>query len=186
VVAGPPDFVAEIELSRGIEPESHLNANWITLHRDVFDGTCANCHTTDDPGGVSDTSFCSNSACHGSSWEYAGFDAPSLREILNAQLPTPVPPPTGGPLTFEATAGPLLAERCGACHGGASPVEGLDLTSYAAALAGGTGGPAIVPGDPETSLLVRVQSGEQRHFGQLTPEELDLIIEWIAAGAPEN
>jgi nitrate/TMAO reductase-like tetraheme cytochrome c subunit len=186
VVADPPDFVAQIELSRGIEPESHLNANWITLHRDVFDGTCVNCHTADDPGGASNTSFCSNSACHGSAWEYAGFDAPALREILSAQLPTPVPPPTGGPLTFEATAGPLLAERCGACHGEESPVEGLDLTSYATALAGGNGGPAIVPGDPEASLLVRVQSGEQRHFGQLTAEELDLIIEWIAAGAPEN
>jgi hypothetical protein len=186
VVAGPPDFVAQIELSRGIEPQSHLNSNWITLHRDVFDETCANCHTTGDPGGVSSTSFCSNSACHGSAWDYAGFDAPALREILSAQLPTPVPQPIGGPLTFEATVGPLLAERCGACHGGASPVQGLDLTAYASALSGGAAGPAIIPGDPEASLLVRVQSGEQRHFGQLTPEELDLVIEWITAGAPEN
>ncbi|HLB64941.1 MAG TPA: c-type cytochrome domain-containing protein [Anaerolineales bacterium] len=186
VVAGPPDFVAQIELSRGIEPQSHLNANWITLHRDVFDATCANCHTTADPGGVSNASFCSNSACHGSAWEYAGFDAPRLREILSAQLPTATPPPTGGPLTFEATIGPLLTSRCGSCHGGASPVEGFDLTTYSGALAGGSGGPAVIPGDPEGSLLVQKQSGEQRHFGQLTPEELDRVVEWIAAGAPED
>ncbi len=186
VVAGPPDFVAEIELSRGIEPESHLNANWITLHRDSFDQTCSNCHTTDDPGGVSNTSFCSNSACHGSTWEYAGFDAPALREILSAQLPTPTPLPLGGPLTYQATIGPLLTSRCGTCHGGASPIQGLDLTTYAGVLAGGEGGPAVVPGDAEASLLVQKQSGEQRHFGQLSPEELDLIVEWITAGAPED
>jgi hypothetical protein len=29
VVAGPGDFVAEIEISRGPEPESHLNPNWM-------------------------------------------------------------------------------------------------------------------------------------------------------------
>jgi len=34
--------------------------------------------------------------------------------------------------------------------------------------------------------LVQVQSGSQAHFGQLTPEELDLVIQWILAGAPEN
>jgi hypothetical protein len=44
----------------------------------------------------------------------------------------------------------------------------------------------ILPGDPEASRLVQIQSAEQRHFGQLTPEELDLIIAWIAAGAPES
>jgi nitrate/TMAO reductase-like tetraheme cytochrome c subunit len=186
VVAGPPDFVADIELSRGIEPQSHLSANWILLHRDVFDATCANCHTTGDPGGVSNTSFCSNSACHGSAWQYAGFDAPALREILSAQIPTPTPSATGGPLTYEATIGPLLLSRCGSCHGGDSPIQGLDLTTYTGALAGGASGPAVVPGDAQASLLVQKQSGAQRHFGQLTPEELDLVIEWIVAGAPEN
>jgi hypothetical protein len=61
----------------------------------------------------------------------------------------------------------------------------LDLTAYSGTLSGGTGGPAVVPGHPEASLLVQRQSGE-RHFGQLTPEELDLVIDWIGAGAPES
>jgi hypothetical protein len=76
VVAGPPDFLADIEVSRGLEPSSHLDPSWIHMHREVFDTSCVNCHTTDDPGGTSNTSFCSNSACHGNVWEYAGFDAP--------------------------------------------------------------------------------------------------------------
>jgi hypothetical protein len=104
VTTGPSDFVANIEISRGPEPESHKNSNWISLHRDVFDPTCENCHTTDNPGGSDDSSFCSNSACHSNVYTFAGFDAPRLREILLEQLP---PPPSleieAGPLTYADT-----------------------------------------------------------------------------------
>jgi mono/diheme cytochrome c family protein len=187
VVAGPDDYVAAIEISRGPEPESHLNPNWITLHRQVFDPTCENCHTTGDPGGVSNTSFCSNSACHGSAYDYAGFDAPALREVLQEQLPpTPTPAPVSedAELTYTTVIGPMLQTRCGSCHG-ADGLQGLDLTSYQSTMAGGQSGPAVVPGDPENSLLMIVQTGDTPHFSQLSPQELDLVIQWIEAGAPE-
>jgi hypothetical protein len=189
VVAGPSDFTASIEVSRGPEPQSHRNANWIGLHNQAFDETCKNCHTTEDAGGSSNMSFCSNSACHGSAWEYAGFDAPALRQVLQAQLPptpTPQPLPTGGALTYTATIGPLLQSRCGSCHGETSSIQGLNLSSYEGAMQGGQSGPAILPGDAEGSLLVQKQSGAQAHFGQLTPDELQLVIDWITAGAPAN
>ncbi len=129
VVAGPNDFVADIEISRGPEPESHRNPNWIHLHNQVFDGTCANCHTIGNPGGTDNTSFCSNSACHGNVWQYAGFDAPGLRQTLLDQLPTqptPVPLPEGGPLTYTGydrspLPGALRAMPCIQRHGGAEP-----------------------------------------------------------------
>ena len=190
VVAGENDFVANIEVSRGPEPESHLNPNWISMHRDVFDYTCENCHTTEDPGGTSNISFCSNSACHGSSYDYAGFDAPGLREILAEQLPEPPPPPPeieevpGEEITYGNVAGPLLIQRCGSCHG-ENPMVGLDLTSYETTMAGSDNGPVIIPGDPAGSLLIQVQSGEKPHFGQFSPEELDLIAQWIDTGAAE-
>ncbi len=188
IVADTADFVTNIEISRGPEPENHLNANWITLHRDVFDPTCENCHTTEDPGGLSNTSFCSNSACHGSVWTYAGFDAPKLRLVLEEQLPPPyVEPqaPTGGALTFEDIIGPLFEIRCASCHG-TDGIAGLDLSSYEATMAGGDGGSAVIPGDPENSLLITKQTGEQAHFGQFNAEELARVSEWIAAGAPES
>lgn len=188
VVSGPTDFVADVEISRGPEPESHLNQNWISLHHDAFNETCANCHTTDNPGGTDNSSFCSNSACHGNVWEYAGFDAPGLREILMPQIPptpTPLPEQPGGELTYDAVIGPLFQSRCGSCHGDGG-IQGLNLTTYQTALAGGISGPAIVPGDPEKSLVVQKQSADKPHFSQLTPQELDRVIQWIEAGAPEK
>jgi nitrate/TMAO reductase-like tetraheme cytochrome c subunit len=188
VVAGAEDFVADIEISRGPEPESHFNPNWIALHRDVFDPTCASCHTTDDPGGTSNTSFCSNSACHGNVYTYAGFDAPALREILKEQLPPPAPEapaPSGSETpTFDSFVGPLFAAKCTVCHGGSSPQKGLDLSSYAGTMEGGEGGPTIIAGDSVGSLLVQVQSGQ--HFATFSAEELETVKNWIDAGAPEN
>lgn len=189
VVAGPEDLTADIEVYRGPEPESHQNTNWISLHRDAFDGTCQNCHNTEDAGGTSNVSFCSNSGCHGQTWIYAGFDAPELRAVLQSQLPTPsAPEPTvgaGAAAVWEGSVGPLLSQRCGSCHG-TDGTRGLTLTTYAGALAGGSSGPAIVPGDVANSLLIKKQTAATPHYGQLTSAELDLVKRWIEAGAPEK
>lgn len=188
VVAGPDDFVANIEISRGPEPETHLNSNWISLHNQALDATCENCHTTGNPGGTDNSSFCSNSACHGSAWTYAGFDAPGLREVLLAQLPptpTPTPLPEGSQITYETAIGAIFQSRCGNCHGQAATL-GLNLTTYASAMAGSQNGLVILPGDPENSLLIQKQTAEPPHFGQFSPEELELVTQWIGAGAPEK
>ncbi len=189
VVSGPSDFVAEIEISRGPEPDSHRNPNWITLHHDVFDPSCSNCHTTDNPGGVDNSSFCSNSACHGNVWEFAGFDAPGLRELLQSQiraLSLPEPEPTvDQPLAFNGSIGSLFEARCVTCHG-VGGLSGLNLSTYAGALAGGLSGAAFVPGDPDASLAIIKQTTQAPHFAQLDPQELDLLKSWIEAGAPEG
>ena len=188
VVAGAEDFVTNIEISRGPEPESHRNPNWISLHNQVFDTTCTACHTTDDPGGTSNTSFCSNSACHGNVYTYAGFNAPQLREILQSQLPTPEPTPEQPPLvsapTFDNYVGPLFAAKCTVCHGELA-TGGLKLLTYADTMKGSTNGEIIVSGDSPNSVLYQVQS-EGKHFSNLTPEELELVKQWIDAGALEK
>lgn len=190
VVAGREDFVTNIEISRGPEPSSHLNPNWIALHRQVLDESCANCHTIENPGGVDNTSFCSNSACHGSAWEYAGFDAPGLREILMAQMPEVVEAAvsqteTAGPLTYEGVIQGLFMNRCAACHGSGG-IMGLDVTTYSSLMKGSVNGPVIKPGNSAESLLIQKQTGELNHFGQFTPDELQSIRAWIDAGAPEK
>jgi mono/diheme cytochrome c family protein len=97
-----------------------------------------------------------------------------------------MPAPVGGALTYAETIGPLFEARCGSCHGATDSIQDLNLTSYQGVLEGGTSGPAIVPGDPGSSLLVQKQTAGTPHFGQLSPQELELVIQWIEAGAPEN
>jgi mono/diheme cytochrome c family protein len=79
----------------------------------------------------------------------------------------------------------LLQSRCGACHG-ENGLQGLNLTNYASLLAGGKSGPALISGDPDASLIVQKQTAAQPHFAQLTPQELELLIQWIRSGAPEK
>ncbi len=188
VVKGQEDFVTKIELSSGIEPETHKNPNWINLHNQAFGASCAACHTMDDPGGTSNTSFCSNSACHGNVYTYAGFDAPSLREILQSQLPPPEPtaetPTLSGAPTYENYVGPLVTAKCGACHGDLA-TAGLNMLTYEGIMTGSSKGAVIIPGDSANSLLVQVQS-TGKHFANLAAEELEAIKQWIDAGAPEQ
>ncbi len=186
-VATQQDFVTKIEISRGPEPDSHRNANWITLHNKAFDATCSNCHTTEGAGGTSNTSFCSNSACHGNAYTYAGFDAPRLREILQPQLPAPEPTvtlaPTSGAPTFE-NIGPLFSAKCTLCHTGAGAPLGLNLSTYADVLKGSQNGPIITVNDSANSQLILAQ--RETHFANLTAAELELVKEWIEAGALEK
>ena len=188
VVKGPDDFVTRIEISSGVEPESHLNPNWISLHNQAFGASCMACHTTDDPGGTSNTSFCSNSACHGNVYTFAGFDAPKLREILKSQLPPPEPtveaPALSGAPTFENYVGPLLAAKCTACHGDLA-TAGLDMQTFTSLMKGSSNGPVVVPGDSANSKLFQIQSAGG-HFANLTAEELEILKQWIDAGAPEK
>ena len=187
VVTGSEALVTDIEIRHGPEPASHLNANWISLHNRAYDQTCASCHTTTDDGGTSNTSFCSNSACHGTVYPYAGFDAPALRDILKQQVPAPstvtTVPSASGPLTYDSYVGPLFVAKCGSCHG-TNASAGLNLTTYAGAMQGGSDGPVIVAGDSANSILVNIQSSD--HFANLSSQELEAVKQWIDSGALEK
>ena len=55
---------------------------------------------------------------------------------------------------FETRVRPVLAEHCYSCHGRLVRGE-LRMDSRESLLEGGVSGPAIVPGDPDASLLIR-------------------------------
>jgi hypothetical protein len=188
IVKGADNFVTKIEISTGAEPESHRNPNWISLHNQAFGSSCTACHTMDDPGGTSNTSFCSNSACHGNVFTFAGFDAPKLREILKSQLPLPEPtaevPTLSGAPTYENYVKALVTTKCAGCHGDLA-TAGLNMLTYEGIMKGGSEGPVIIPGDMANSKLVQVQSTGS-HFANLTVDELEIIKQWINAGAPEK
>ena len=76
------------------------------------------------------------------------------------------------------------AGRCGTCHGDLA-TAGLNLLSYESLMAGSENGVVVIPGDSAGSVLFQVQS-EGGHLGNFTNEELELIQQWIDAGAPDN
>jgi nitrate/TMAO reductase-like tetraheme cytochrome c subunit len=177
----PPDgSTAFMPVTEPFEPESHVDSNWISRHRFEFDSTCEGCHDVSNPGGTDDSSFCANSNCHATEWTYAGLDATRIIALTN-QLADTLPTYPEAPLTWDALVGPILASRCTSCHGGTA---GLYLDSYEGAMAGGNLGPAIIPGNAEESLLIKLQ--REGHPNSLPPEELDWISQWIDAGAPQS
>jgi formate dehydrogenase gamma subunit len=74
---------------------------------------------------------------------------------------------------------------CTSCHGDNLQTAGLSLASYEAALAGGSSGPGIVPGDPEGSVIVQVMEAGG-HPALLDAGQLATLREWILAGAPSG
>lgn len=80
----------------------------------------------------------------------------------------------------------VLQKNCFTCHG-ALKVGGLDLRTRDSIATGGARGAAIVPSDPERSLLYRFASHEAEPTmppGQkLSDDDIDLLRRWILEGA---
>ena len=87
---------------------------------------------------------------------------------------------------FEKFVRPTLVSHCIQCHGETKQEGGLRLTSLESLLAGGDSGPAIVPGQPDESLLLealRYESFEMPPTEQLDEKVIAGITEWVSAGS---
>ncbi|HEY0072726.1 MAG TPA: PSD1 and planctomycete cytochrome C domain-containing protein [Abditibacteriaceae bacterium] len=89
---------------------------------------------------------------------------------------------------FESKVRPLLVDKCYSCHGTQKQRGGLRMDSREAMLKGGDSGTALVPGDPQKSLLVRAfhYEGELKMppAGKLKAEEIAALSQWVQSGAP--
>ena len=90
---------------------------------------------------------------------------------------------------FEKNVRPVLARQCLGCHSSpTSPMGGLRLDSRESLLKGGKRGPAVVPGKPAESLIVRaVRQTEPLRMppsGKLKDAEIAALAQWIQDGAP--
>jgi hypothetical protein len=89
---------------------------------------------------------------------------------------------------FEKRIRPVLAEHCFSCHGADKQRAGLRLDSRSAMLKGGENGPAVKPGDPDASLLLRAvkQTGDLKMppKSRLTAQAVADLETWIKLGAP--
>jgi cytochrome c553 len=96
-----------------------------------------------------------------------------------------------GPVAFfEKKVRPILVEHCYTCHSAdTKPAGGLRVDDRNGLLTGGNAGPAIVPGKPEASLLLkRVAQGDAKRRMPLQGEHLGSeqiadLTTWIKDGA---
>jgi mono/diheme cytochrome c family protein len=96
--------------------------------------------------------------------------------------------PASGAVSFAKDIAPLLQDSCVSCHGGEKTSKGLDLKTYASLMAGSQNGAVMNPGDAANSLMVqKIQSGSMPKRGtKWTADQLQLLVNWINAGAQNN
>ncbi len=97
------------------------------------------------------------------------------------------------PVDFQIDVLPLLRKSCLACHHAPKPKGDLLLETVAGMLKGGENGPAIVPGKPAESRLIRSASRVEKPYmppannkadaPPLTGHELGILQLWIEQGA---
>jgi len=93
---------------------------------------------------------------------------------------------------FEAKIRPVLVAKCYGCHSSKlkAPMGGLALDTKAALLAGGSSGPALIPGKPDESRIIAALSYtdpalQMPPSGKLPDAVLADFRQWIAAGATD-
>jgi len=94
---------------------------------------------------------------------------------------------------FEAKIRPLLVKHCYQCHSAGAAAKNnlkgdLFLDSRDASRRGGKRGPAIIPGQPGTSLLISALKQESLKMppqGKLPDELIAHFEKWILLGAPD-
>jgi len=101
----------------------------------------------------------------------------------------PAPQTAEGIAFFEREVRPVLVARCHGCHAAETkPSGGLRVDDLHGLKTGGGRGPAIVPGDPAASLLIKAVRRQDAKLamppeGPLESEEIAVLERWIATGA---
>jgi mono/diheme cytochrome c family protein len=174
--------------------------------REVYGQLCTQCHGDRGEGGIG--TALGEQAWQSANSDSAVFDAINLGhdatamiawgEILTSQQIEQLvlhirtlesSTSTAGPPTFVGDVLPIFDASCTVCHG---TLGGWTGTSYEEALNTGASGPTIIPGDPDNSRLVQSLVGTHPDgvimppSGTMSDADIQVIIDWIAAGALEQ
>ncbi len=91
-----------------------------------------------------------------------------------------------GTPSFAADVLPIFQAKCTVCHG---TFGGWTASSYTSVMTTGAHAPVVVAGDAIASLLVQKLQGTRSLMppaGKLPDAEIQIIIDWINTGAPDN
>ncbi len=108
-------------------------------------------------------------------------------------LPAVASEPPGSEAYFESHVRPVLVQRCYDCHAGDKAGGGLSLDTREGWALGGERGPAILPGDAESSLLIQAVRGDDPSWRMppeddgppLSDDEVAALVQWVNAGATD-
>ncbi len=94
-------------------------------------------------------------------------------------------------ITYQDQVRPILENRCMNCHNPDKKKGGLDLSTFAATMAGGSGGVNLEPGDPAAGQFLKVITHQAEPFmppksDKLPEAEIAVISKWIAGGLLET
>ena len=121
------------------------------------------------------------------------IDSGALKQ--GEDVETAVKSAPAAPVSYRDVTMSILHVRCVVCHGRRKQEADLDVRTRASLLRGGKSGPAIIPGNPDESLLIqRIAKGDmppsalQRPYAvrPVTSDELETLRRWIAEGAAEG
>ena len=125
----------------------------------------------------------------------------ALAEYFGHMKPAPAPTAMAAapatPAKMETTAKasinyndhvlPIMKQHCAKCHNEDKRKSGFAVSNFALLSEGGSSGPVFTPGDPDNSRIMMLITKQEEPFmppsGDLSPEEIDTIRKWIAAGA---
>ena len=111
-----------------------------------------------------------------------------VNTLLNAQEPS-----VEGLRFFETNIRPVLVNHCYECHSSAALLNDkleseLLLDTKAGIRKGGASGPAVVPSEIETSLLIKAIQHDSFNMPpdtKLSPKVIADFIKWVEMGAPD-
>jgi mono/diheme cytochrome c family protein len=94
-------------------------------------------------------------------------------------------------ITYQDHISPLFESACNSCHNADKAKGGLDLSSYANMLNGGSSGGAVDAGNPDGSLLYKLGAHQEEPFmphkkDKLADAQVALVAKWITGGLLET
>jgi len=170
----------------------------------LFAIACASCHGSSGEGGV-------GPAFNTKEFQSGRDDQALYDTISNGHTATPMvawgdnlsasqiellvrfirtlDPDYAASLTYSGKVQSIFESNCQQCHNPQKTRGGWDSTTYQAVMTSGDNGPVVIPGNFADSILAHSILGQ----GSLMPpleslpqSDIQIILDWIAAGAPEN
>lgn len=194
-----------------LPPDIEISVETVSLDtQEIYNQLCAQCHGLDGEGGIG-PSF-QDGQFQATRTDAQLFDAINLGheatamigwgDVLSAEQiqslvelirilrssPAGSQPSVDG-VSFSGDVMPIFEADCLICHGS---FGGWDSSSYDSVMTTGNNAPVVIPGDAENSLLAQKMLGTQT-IGEIMPpagllpeDEIQIIIDWIEAGAQDD